>query len=251
MTRKPVVVLKQGVIPAPNGQQRATRPRSPATSPAVIYAGLRQAGVHLVEDGMALLDVAASLDRQPPLRGRNIGIITNSGGTGVELTDLAQVRKVSPFPALSPGLQATIANQLPPQGSAVNPVDVTTNRQRFAAMYEFTVEALMTSGEVDAVVPVLSQRSALMPEVSDAVIAASRERVAGLNQAHPRSAGWRRDRPTPIAKNCRRPGYPATLGLGRRLLLLPPLSRDRSDRWHACRQASQFRGPRLSTTRAG
>ena len=40
-------------------------------------------------------------------------------------------------------------------------------------MYEFAVEALMTSEEVDAVVPILLQRSALMPEVSDAVIAAS------------------------------------------------------------------------------
>ncbi len=40
-------------------------------------------------------------------------------------------------------------------------------------MYQFAVEALMTSDEVDAVVPILLQRSALMPEVSDAVIAAS------------------------------------------------------------------------------
>jgi len=169
--RKPVVVLKTGRHP---GAQRAAASHTAALSGdvAVIYAALRQAGVHLVEDGLTLLDVAASLDRQPPLRGRKIGIITNSGGAGVELTDLLESKGLA-VPALSPGLQATIASQLPPQGSAVNPIDITTDWQHFAAMYEFTVEALMTSGEVDAVVPILLQRSALMPEVSDAIIAAS------------------------------------------------------------------------------
>jgi acetyltransferase len=47
-------------------------------------------------------------------------------------------------------------------------------------MYGFAVEALMTSEEVDAVVPVLLQRSALMPEVGQAVIDAfRRSREAG------------------------------------------------------------------------
>jgi acetyltransferase len=197
--RKPVVVLKTGRHP---GAQRAAASHTAALSGdvAVIYAALRQAGVHLVEDGLTLLDVAASLDRQPPLRGRKIGIITNSGGAGVELTDLLESKGLA-VPALSPGLQTTIASQLPPQGSAVNPIDITTDWQHFAAMYEVTVEALMTSGEVDAVVPILLHRSALMPEVSDAVIAASaRARQRGsLKPIHvcwvaPRSADANREK---------------------------------------------------------
>ncbi|TPV98829.1 MAG: Succinyl-CoA ligase [ADP-forming] subunit alpha [Beijerinckiaceae bacterium] len=168
--QKPVVVLKTGLHPA---AQRAAASHTAAlsTDAAVTFAALRQAGVHLVEDGLALLDVAASLDRQPPLRGRNVGIITNSGGTGVELTDLLEAKGLA-VPALSPGLQAAIASVLPPHGSAVNPIDVTTDWQRFARMYKFSVQALMNSGEVDAVVAVLLQRSALMPEVSEAIIAA-------------------------------------------------------------------------------
>lgn len=169
--RKPVVALKTGRHPA---AQRAAASHTAALSSdaAVFIAALRQAGAHIVDDGLTLLDVAASLDRQPRLQGRKIGIITNSGGTGVELTDLLESKGLA-VPALSAGLQATIASQLPPHGSSVNPIDVTTDWQRFAAMYEFAVEALMTSDEVDAVVPILLQRSALMPEVSDAVIAAS------------------------------------------------------------------------------
>ena len=185
--RKPVVVLKTGCHP---DAQRAAASHTAALSgdEAIIFAALRQAGVHLVEDGLVLLDVAASLDRQPPLRGRNIGIVTNSGGAGVELTDLLESKGLA-VPALSPGLQATIASQLPPQGSAVNPIDVTTDWQRFAAMYEFTVEALMTSSEVDAVVPILLQRSALMPEVCDAVIAAS-ERARQRGSIKPIHVCW-------------------------------------------------------------
>jgi acyl-CoA synthetase (NDP forming) len=61
---KPVVVLKTGRHP---DAQRAAASHTAALSSdaAVTFAALRQAGVHLVEDGLALLDVAASLDRQP------------------------------------------------------------------------------------------------------------------------------------------------------------------------------------------
>ncbi len=171
--KKPVVALKTGRHP---DAQRAAASHTAALSgdSAVAFAALRQAGVHLVEDGLALLDVAASLDRQPPLRGRNIAIITNSGGTGVELTDLLEAKGLA-VPALSSALQATIGSVLPPQGSPVNPIDVTTDWSRFAAMYGETIATLMNSDEVDAVVPILLQRSALMPEVGDAVIAAHDE----------------------------------------------------------------------------
>lgn len=185
--QKPVVVLKTGRHP---GAQRAAASHTAALSSdaAVTFAALRQAGVHVVDDGLALLDVAASLDRQPVLRGPNVGIITNSGGTGVELTDLLEAKGLA-VPALSPALQATIASDLPPHGSAVNPIDVTTDWQRFAAMYETFVDALMNSEEVDAVVPVLLQRSALMPEVSDAIIAAT-ERARRRGSAKPIHVCW-------------------------------------------------------------
>jgi acyl-CoA synthetase (NDP forming) len=171
VTQKPVVVLKTGRHPS---AQRAAASHTAAltSDAAVTFAALRQAGVHVVEDGLALLDVAASLEKQQPLRGRNIGVITNSGGTGVELTDLLEAKGLA-VPALSQGLQATITSFLPPHGSAVNPIDVTTDWSRFAIMYEATLDALMDSEEVDAVVPVLLQRSALMPEIAAAVIAAA------------------------------------------------------------------------------
>ena len=186
-TQKPIVVLKTGR--SPNAQRAAASHTAALSSDATVaLAALRQAGVHLVEDGLMLLDVAAALARQPPLRGRRIGVITNSGGTGVELTDLLESKGLS-VPVLSPTVQATIARALPPHGSAVNPIDVTTEWSRFAAMYEASVDALMHSDEIDAVVPVLLQRSALMPEVADAIIAAT-ERARGGGVTKPVHVCW-------------------------------------------------------------
>jgi acyl-CoA synthetase (NDP forming) len=197
--QKPVVALKTGRSP---DAQRAAASHTAALSSdsATAFAALRQAGVHVVEDGLALLDVAATLHRQPPLRGRKVGVITNSGGTGVELTDLLETRGLS-VPALSPALQAKIAAALPPHGSPVNPIDVTTDWSRFAEMYGASVEALMNADEVDAVVPILLQRSALMPEVGEAIIAATDQarRTGSVKPVHvcwvaPRAADANRRR---------------------------------------------------------
>ncbi|HXW72715.1 MAG TPA: acetate--CoA ligase family protein [Methylocella sp.] len=197
--QKPLVVLKTGRQP---GAQRAAASHTAALSSdeAVLAAALRQVGAHVVEDGKTLLDVASALDCQPLLRGNRVGIITNSGGTGVELTDLFEERGLI-VPALSPELQATIASVIPPHGSAVNPIDVTTQWEHFSKMYAWSTEALMESEEVDAAVAVLLQRSALMPEVADALIAASkkaRER-GSLTPIHicwvaPRSADANREK---------------------------------------------------------
>jgi acetyltransferase len=170
---KPVVVLKTGRHPS---AQRAAASHTAALSndAVVVEAALRQAGAHVVEDGFSLLEVAASLAHQPPLRGKRVAIITNSGGVGVELTDLLESKGLA-VPELSEGLQQKIGQALPPHGSPGNPVDVTTDWARFPQMYGAAIEALMMSDEVDAVVPVLLQRSALMPEVSEAVAAALRK----------------------------------------------------------------------------
>lgn len=165
---KPVVILKTGRGTA---GQRAAASHTAALAQdfAVAQAVLRQAGAVLVADGLSLFDVAAALDRQPPLRGKRVAIISNSGGTGVELADLLEAQGLE-VPALSAGLQARIAAHLPAHGSAANPVDVTTDWKRFATMYRESLRALLASDEIDAVVPVLLQRSALDEGVVAAVI---------------------------------------------------------------------------------
>ena len=168
---KPVVILKTGRSRA---GQRAASSHTAALAQdfAITRAVLRQAGAILVDDGLTLFDVAAALDRQPPLRGRRVAIISNSGGTGVELADLCEAQGLE-VPMLSAGLRDSIARHLPAHGSAANPIDVTTAWQRFPTMYGESLHALLASDEVDAVVPVLLQRSALDAGVVEAVIAQS------------------------------------------------------------------------------
>ena len=174
--RKPVVVLKTG---RSRDAQRAAQSHTAALSndSRLVEDALRQAGAHVVEDGLTLLDVADSLVRQPRLRGNRVAIVTNSGGTGVELTDLLESRGLE-VPELSEDLQATIRAVRPPHGSATNPIDVTTDWARFPVMHEAALTALLESDEIDAIVPVLLQRSALMPEVAERVAAVARAAAA-------------------------------------------------------------------------
>ena len=170
---KPVVILKTGRGTA-GKRAAASHTAALAQDFAVAQAVLRQAGAVMVDDGLSLFDVAAALDRQPPLRGRRVAIISNSGGTGVELADLLEAQGLE-VPALSASLQQRIAAHLPAHGSAANPVDVTTDWKRFATMYRESLRALLASDEIDAVVPVLLQRSALDAGVVAAVIEESAE----------------------------------------------------------------------------
>lgn len=170
---KPVIVMKSGRGVA--GKRAAESHTASLSSDFVVArAALRQAGVRVVEDGGTLLDLASAMDKQPELKGNRVAIITNSGGTGVELADLFEARGID-VPSLSPRLQADIATVLPAFGSAQNPVDVTTDWKRFPEMYGQTLAHLHASDEVDAIIPVLLQRSALSEQVVDRVIEETRQ----------------------------------------------------------------------------
>lgn len=184
---KPVVILKTGRT---SSGQRAAASHTAALAGdhAVTAAALRQAGARLVTDGQTLLDTAAALDKQPVHSGNRVAVITNSGGTGVELTDLLTDHGLE-VPALSDRLQDDIRALLPDQGSALNPVDVTTQWHRFTDMYGLTIRLLMESDEVDIILPVLLQRSAIMPEVTERVIQEYRAAKA-TNKAKPVHVCW-------------------------------------------------------------
>jgi acetyltransferase len=169
---KPVIVARTGRSGA--GARAAFSHTAALASPERLVRGaLEQAGVTVVASGLEMLDAARALDSQPLAAGSRIGIITNSGGTGVELTDLL-VDEGLTVPELSASLAAGLSAVLPPLGSARNPVDITTVWSRFTELYPAMVDRLARSGEVDVVIPVLLQRSAdkaVAGAVADAVAA--------------------------------------------------------------------------------
>jgi len=155
---KPVIVAKTGRSPA---GVRAARSHTAglAGSERVWRAAFDQSGAILTRSGLEMMDVARALDAQPAPGGRRVAVITNSGGTGVELADLLADEGLE-VPELSATLQAELRALLPRLASPRNPVDITPVWSRFAELYPMLVERLARCGEVDSVVAVLLQRSA-------------------------------------------------------------------------------------------
>ena len=170
---KPVIAVVHGRTRA--GQRAAvSHTAALATDDAVRDAALRQAGVARVRTGLEALDAARALSGQPLPRGPRVAVVTNSGGTGVELADLLADEGLE-VPELSGRLQQELRALLPGYASAGNPVDMTPTWRLFTTLYPATIEILARSGEIDVVVPVLLQRSA-----SAEVAAAVRDAVARL-----------------------------------------------------------------------
>jgi acetyltransferase len=172
---KPVIAVVHGRTGA--GQRAAvSHTAALATDDAVRDAALRQAGVARVRTGLQALDAARALSGPPLPRGKRVAVVTNSGGTGVELTDLLADEGLE-VPELSGPLQDELRALLPGYASPRNPVDMTPTWRLFTTLYPATIEMLARSGEIDVVVPVLLQRSA-SAEVAEAV----RDTVVRLRQ---------------------------------------------------------------------
>lgn len=165
--RKPVIVAKTGRSEA-GARAAASHTAALASSEAVWRGVFAQAGIVEVRSGQELLDVARALDGQPLPAGTRVGIITNSGGVGVELSDLLADEGLT-VPTLSAPLQDKIRDMLPAFASAVNPVDVTPVWSRYAELYPALTDLLARSGEVDVVIPVLLQRAAMDTPTAEAL----------------------------------------------------------------------------------
>lgn len=155
----PVIVAKTGRSDA-GARAARSHTGSLATNDTIFRAAMDQAGAITVRTGLEMLDVARVLAGQPLPAGGRAAIITNSGGTGVEMVDMLADEGVD-VPELSPELRSRIAQRLPAFASAANPIDMTPIWPRFAELYPWLIDTLARSGEVDLVIPVLLQRAAM------------------------------------------------------------------------------------------
>jgi len=156
-TVKPVIAAVTGRSAA--GKRAAvSHTAAMASDTAIRDAALAQAGVIRASSGLAMLDAAKLLATQPMPAGSRVGIVTNSGGLGVELTDLLDKEGLE-VPELSPALQEELRGLLPSYGSPRNPVDMTPIWSRYAELYPALVDVLARSGEVDIVIPILLARA--------------------------------------------------------------------------------------------
>jgi acetyl coenzyme A synthetase (ADP forming)-like protein len=146
--RKPILAMKAGVSAA--GQRAASSHTAAlASSDAVVETLFAQAGVIRARSLGELVDVAALLSSQPPLRGRRVAVMTNAGGLGILCADACEAAGLE-LPRLSPATEEALRALLPAEASVANPVDMLGSATETA--YEACLPLVAADPGVDAVI---------------------------------------------------------------------------------------------------
>ncbi len=120
---KPIVAQYVGGTAA--GARSGASHTGAMAGPNHIYDGLfAQAGVIRVDSIESVYLTGHTLATQPELKGKNIAILTNSGGPGTAMATTLEASGLE-VPALDQALQAQLGEHLPGHASTGNPVDLT------------------------------------------------------------------------------------------------------------------------------
>jgi acetyltransferase len=159
-------VIAQYVGGSASGARAGSSHTGAMAGPDFLYNGiLKQAGIIRVGSIEDLYTHGWTLATQPPLRGRRVGVLTNSGGPATSISYTCDLVGLD-VPRFSDHLQQKIKPQIEPHASASNPVDLTFD----LSMEKLAVtlpELMMKSGEVDAIIMHGIMHSGFMKEVYD------------------------------------------------------------------------------------
>ena len=142
-------VLAQYVGGSEAGARAGKSHTGSMAGPDYLYEGIfKQAGVIRTRTIEELYAHGWVLATQPPLKGRRVAVVTNSGGPGTAMAHSCSAGGLQ-VPPFSAALQEKIRALIPPYASAANPVDLTFNFD--IQMLSVTIpDIIMHSGEVDA-----------------------------------------------------------------------------------------------------
>lgn len=133
----------------------------------------RESGAIQVDDLDELLDTAVALTAEPRPPGHRVGVITSSGGAGGLAADQAEAAGLV-LPELDRAAQDALVPLIPAFGSTANPVDVTAQVIDDAGQFGAVCEAVAESGQVDAVLVVLTTIGGeAAVEVAEAILRAA------------------------------------------------------------------------------
>ena len=165
--KKPV--LAQYVGGSASGARAGSSHTGAMAGPDFLYNGiLKQAGIIRVGSIEDLYAHGWTLATQPPLRGRRVGVMTNSGGPATSISYTCDLVGLD-VPRFSESLQKEIRQYIEPHASAANPVDLTFD----LSMEKLAVtlpEMMMKSGEVDAVIMHGIMQSGFMQEIYSHIV---------------------------------------------------------------------------------
>ncbi len=147
---KPIVAIKSGRTKA-GAAAAATHTGSLSGSDRIYDSVFRQLNIHRVKDTPELFDVATVLSRQPPLRGKRIGIVTNGGGAGILISDALELEGLE-VAEITEKTKERLSKVLPPISTPRNPVDVIGDAGFY--LYESASKILLEDENVDGIIVV-------------------------------------------------------------------------------------------------
>ena len=147
--KKPIVAIYAGGSEVTN---RAIKSHTGAIggNGKIYDAALKKAGIIKTELIEEFIDLAMVFSKGIIPKGKRLGIITNSGGPGTMIANLAE-KKGLIVPVFSQSLQEKFKSMTPNTASHYNPLDVTFDRG-VNNLYVTFPKMLMKSGEIDAII---------------------------------------------------------------------------------------------------
>ena len=146
--RKPVIVVKSGRTEA---GERAVGSHTAALTGAdsAVDAFFGQTGMIRAGSLREMFDLGRFLTLQPVPPGRKVAVVSNAGGPAILCVDALE-RSGLEVPALSAEIREALEAFLPPEAGVSNPVDMIASAS--PDDYRRTIELVLASGEVDALV---------------------------------------------------------------------------------------------------
>jgi len=165
---KPVIFMKVGRSEI-GAAAAASHTAALAGSDAIYDAVFRQHGAYRADSTEAMLDVAYACTAGIYPKGRRIGLVTISGGVGVQMADAASDLGLD-VAAMPEAAQARLKEMLP-YAAPRNPVDITAQAFNDLTLVSRNLELMLEEGGYDVIVAFFTMVAA-SPYIVDDLLAA-------------------------------------------------------------------------------
>jgi acyl-CoA synthetase (NDP forming) len=157
------VVVTKGGRTAKGAEAVFSHTRSLAGSDAVFDAAIRQAGAIRALDVEELYDICKGFACLPLPKGKNVVIVTSSGGSGILATDACGELGLN-IMDLPAEVRDALNGKLPPECVLRNPIDLTGSAT--SQMYDEVLIALNAADDVDSIIVIVGDP---MPNISEVI----------------------------------------------------------------------------------
>jgi acetyl coenzyme A synthetase (ADP forming)-like protein len=168
---KPIIALKAGRTLL-GAKAASSHTGSLAGSDKVYDAVFEQCGVLRGDTLEEIFDIVKAFSSQPRPKGKNVVIITNSGGPGILATD-SLIQNGLNIASFSPSLKKKLRSILPPTANINNPIDLIAEAQH--ELYEAALRETLSQPDIHSALVILTPTAFTQVEkVARAIVTAAK-----------------------------------------------------------------------------